>query len=194
MAYLACTFSMTRAQFVGFWTTIEYLRSDNIHCMLYEMSMTWLTWGLLRMSCCPGWAGPWWCSLCPQTRTRWSPKKWSKSKTWSIRESLHYIFILMTKVKRRVLLEVNKYIIIYSNEFSNIACGKQTIFIMVAIVTLLLTHIVPVLHIYVIFSEPMLLELLFTRVINSWFLLLGMTPERKESSRKTAGQWHHNLH
>ena len=100
----------------------------------------------------------------------------------------HYIFILMTKVKRRVLLEVNKYIIIYSNEFSNIACGKQTIFIMVAIVTLLLTHIVPVLHIYVIFSEPMLLELLFTRVINSWFLLLGMTPERKESSRKTAGQ------
>ena len=107
----------------------------------------------------------------------------------------HYIFILMTKAKRRVLLEVNKYIIIYSNEFSNIACGKQTIFIMVAIVTLLLnTHIVPVLHIYVIFSEPMLLELLFTRVINSWFLLLGMTPERKESSRKTAGQWHHNLH
>ena len=73
---------------------------------------------------------------------------------------------------------------------------------MVALVTLLLTHIVqctnihiilPVLHIYVIFPGPMLLELLFTRVINSRFLL-GMTPERKESCRKTVGQWHHNLH
>ena len=32
-AYLACTFSMTRAQFVGFWTTIEYLK----RCIICHM-------------------------------------------------------------------------------------------------------------------------------------------------------------
>ena len=31
---------------------------------------SWHTWGPRRMSCCPVWAGPWWCSPCPQTRTQ----------------------------------------------------------------------------------------------------------------------------
>ena len=74
-AYLACTFSMTRAQFVGFWTTIEYLKT----CIICYVMMScvrvpgWRTWGPRRMSCCPVWAGPWWSCPCPQTRTPWSP-------------------------------------------------------------------------------------------------------------------------
>ena len=35
-AYLACTFSMTRAQFVGFWTTIEYLKT----CIICDVMMS----------------------------------------------------------------------------------------------------------------------------------------------------------
>lgn len=45
-------------------------------------------------------------------------------------------------------------------------------------------------YMYVIFLRPRLPGLLFTRVINSW-LLLVMTPGR-ESQARTLGQWHHH--